>query len=117
MVTRFFFFNDTATTEIYTLSLHDALPICHYVGYSEDSKVAAEFDITPYLKKGENLIAFQSFRWCDGTYCEDQDFWRMSGVGRDCWLYARDAKHHIDNVKVTPDLVDNYANGTLSVDE
>lgn len=87
-----------------------------YVGYTEDSKVAAEFDITPYLKKGENLIAFQSFRWCDGSYCEDQDFWRLSGVGRDCWLYARDAKHHIDNVKVTPDLVDNYTNGTLSID-
>ena len=51
-----------------------------YVGYAEDSKVAAEFDITPYLKKGENQIAFQVFRWCDGSYCEDQDFWRLSGI-------------------------------------
>ena len=49
-----------------------------YVGYAEDSKVAAEFDITPYVKAGKNLIAFQTFRWCDGSYCEDQDFWRLS---------------------------------------
>jgi beta-galactosidase len=56
-----------------------------YVGYSEDSKLEAEFDLTPYLKPGrKNLIAFQVFRWCDGTYLEDQDFFRYSGVGRDC---------------------------------
>ena len=55
-----------------------------FAGYTEDSKVAAEFDITPYLKKGKNLIAFQTFRWCDGSYSEDQDFWRLSGVARDC---------------------------------
>lgn len=54
-----------------------------FVGYAEDSKSAMEFDITPYLKKGDNLIAFQSFRWCDGSYSEDQDFWRLSGVARD----------------------------------
>lgn len=53
----------------------------HYVGYAEDSKVAAEFDVTPYIHSGENLIAFQTFRWCDGSYDEDQDFWRLSGVG------------------------------------
>ena len=57
-----------------------------YVGYAEDSKVAAEFDITPYVKKGDNLIAFQTFRWCDGSYSEDQDFWRLSGVARDSYL-------------------------------
>lgn len=55
-----------------------------FVGYSEDSKLEAEFDITKYLKPGQkNLIAFQVFRWCDGTYLEDQDFFRYSGVGRD----------------------------------
>lgn len=53
-----------------------------YVGYSEDSKVAAEFDITKYLKPGKNLIAMQVYRWCDGSYLEDQDFWRLSGIGR-----------------------------------
>ena len=56
-----------------------------FVGYSEDSKLEAEFNLTPYLKFGEkNLFAFQVFRWCDGTYLEDQDFFRFSGVGRDC---------------------------------
>ena len=60
-----------------------------FVGYSEDSKLEAEFDITKYLKPGQkNLIAFQVFRWCDGTYLEDQDFFRYSGVGRDCYLYT-----------------------------
>ena len=58
-----------------------------YVGYSEDSKLEAEFNLTPYLQPGKkNLIAFQVFRWCDGTYLEDQDFFRHSGVGRDCSL-------------------------------
>ncbi|MFV0554324.1 MAG: glycoside hydrolase family 2 TIM barrel-domain containing protein [Mangrovibacterium sp.] len=85
-----------------------------YVGYSEDSKLEAEFDITKHLKKGKNLIAFQVFRWCDGTYLEDQDFWRFSGVGRDCYLYARE-KTHIKDLKITPDLINNYTDGKLSV--
>ena len=88
----------------------------HFVGYSEDSKVAPEFDLTPYLKKGENLIAFQCFRWCDGSYCEDQDFWRLSGVARDTYLYARDKKAYLEDLRITPDLTDNYANGTLTID-
>jgi len=86
-----------------------------FVGYTEDSKMAAEYDLTPYLKKGDNLIAFQTFRWCDGSYCEDQDFWRLSGVARDCYLYARDKAVHIDDVRITPDLDDNYKNGRLNV--
>lgn len=86
-----------------------------YVGYTEDSKVAAEFDITPYLKKGKNLIAFQTFRWSDGSYSEDQDFWRLSGVARECYLFARDAKVHITNLKITPDLTNNYQDGTLDI--
>ena len=86
-----------------------------YVGYSEDSKLEAEFDLTPYLKPGQkNLIAFQTFRWCDGTYLEDQDFFRFSGVGRDCYLYARDKKR-IEDIRVTPDLDSEYKNGTLKV--
>ncbi|MBR6180810.1 MAG: DUF4981 domain-containing protein [Prevotella sp.] len=86
-----------------------------FVGYTEDSKMAAEFDITPYLQKGRNLIAFQSFRWCDGTYCEDQDFWRFSGVARDCFLYSRDMNVHVDDVRITPDLVNDYRDGVLNV--
>ena len=86
-----------------------------YVGYSEDSKLEAEFNLTPYLKTGQkNLIAFQIYRWCDGTYLEDQDFFRYSGVGRDCYLYARDKKR-IEDIRVTPDLDANYQNGSLNI--
>ena len=86
-----------------------------FVGYSEDSKVAAEFDITPYIHKGDNLISFQTFRWCDGSYSEDQDFWRLSGVARESYLYARDAGVHIDDLRITPDLINDYKDGTLEV--
>lgn len=85
-----------------------------YVGYSEDSKLEAEFNLTKYLKPGKNLIAFQVFRWCDGTYLEDQDFFRFSGVGRDCYLYAR-GKQYIRDIRVTPDLDAQYKDGSLNV--
>lgn len=74
-----------------------------FVGYTEDSKIAAEFDITKFLKPGaDNQITFQVFRWCDGSYSEDQDFWRLSGVGRSCFLYARNKSAHIQDIRVTP---------------
>ena len=85
-----------------------------YVGYSEDSKLEAEFDLTKYLKPGKNLIAFQVFRWCDGSYLEDQDFFRLSGVARDCYLYARN-RSNIQDIRVTPDLDSQYKDGTLNV--
>ena len=85
-----------------------------YVGYSEDSKLEAEFDLTPYVKPGRNLIAFQVFRWCDGTYLEDQDFFRLSGVGRDCYLYARD-KRQITDIQVDAAPSANYTAGTVAV--
>ena len=85
-----------------------------FVGYSEDSKLEAEFDLTKYLKPGKNLIAFQVFRWCDGTYLEDQDFFRYAGVGRDCYLYARHAEH-IQDIRITPDLDAQYKDGTLQI--
>ena len=86
-----------------------------YVGYSEDSKVAAEFDVTPFLTPGkENLIAMQVMRWCDGSYLEDQDFWRFTGIARECYLYAR-PKAHVHDLFITPDLDKNYKNGTLSL--
>ena len=86
-----------------------------FAGYAEDSKVAAEFDITPYLKKGKNLIAFQTFRWCDGSWDEDQDFWRLSGVARESYLFARNAKLQLEDIRVTPDLVNNYKDGVLNI--
>ena len=86
-----------------------------FVGYSEDSKLESEFDITDFVIPGKrNLIAFQVFRWCDGTYLEDQDFFRFAGVVRDCCIFTRPVKH-IDDVQITPDLDANYRNGTLSV--
>ena len=84
-----------------------------FAGYAEDSKVAAEFDITPYLKKGKNLIAFQTFRWCDGSWCEDQDFWRLSGVARENYLYARNKNTHLDDIRVVGDLDSQYRDGIL----
>ena len=86
-----------------------------FAGYAEDSKVAAEFDITPYLKKGKNLIAFQSFRWCDGSWCEDQDFWRLSGPARENYLYARSKEHRLLDVRVETELKNNYKDGALNI--
>ncbi len=68
-------------------------------GYSEDSKLEARFDITKFVKTGENLIALEIFRWCDGTYLEDQDFWRLSGISRDVYVYSREKKR-IEDIKV-----------------
>ena len=84
-----------------------------FVGYSEDSKVAAEFNITKYLKAGKNLIAMQIMRWCDGSYLEDQDFWRFTGIAREVYLYAT-PKTHIQDITIGQDFVDGK--GLLSVD-
>ncbi len=86
-----------------------------FAGYAEDSKVAAEFDITPFLKKGKNLIAFQTFRWCDGSWCEDQDFWRLSGPTRENYLYARSKEHRLLDVRVETELKNNYKDGALNI--
>ena len=83
------------------------------VGYSEDSKVAAEFNLTKYLNAGEkNLIALQVMRWCDGSYFEDQDFWRLTGIAREVYLYAR-PQSHINDIFITSELDENYKDATL----
>ena len=84
------------------------------VGYSEDSKMAAEWDITPYLKPGENTAALEVYRWSDGSYLEGQDFWRISGIERDVYLYAA-PKVRIRDFWAVPDLDNNYENGKLKV--
>jgi beta-galactosidase len=84
-----------------------------YVGYSEDSKVAAEFNITKYLKPGKNLIAMQIMRWCDGSYLEDQDFWRFTGIAREVYLYAT-PKVHVQDITIGQEY--QQGNGLLSVD-
>lgn len=86
-----------------------------WVGYSEDSKLPAEFNVTKYLKPGQkNLIAFQVYRWSDGSYMEDQDMWRLAGVNRSVYLYARN-RVHIRDLQAIPDLTDDYTRGRLHI--
>ena len=83
------------------------------VGISKVSKCPAEFNITPYLKKGDNLLAVQVFRWHDGSYLEDQDFWRISGIERDVFLYAL-PKQSIWDFNVEASLDNKYRNGLFN---
>ncbi|MDP3434274.1 MAG: glycoside hydrolase family 2 TIM barrel-domain containing protein, partial [Bacteroidota bacterium] len=85
------------------------------VGYSQDSKTPAEFNITKYLKKGTNSLAVEVYRWSDGSYLEDQDFWRMSGMTRDVFLMARNPQH-IRDYRVSSPLVNNYQDGEFKLD-
>lgn len=85
------------------------------VGYSEDSKLAAEFDITNYVKPGENLIALQVYRWSDGTYLECQDMWRISGIERDVYVYST-PKLNLRDFKTVATLDPTYTNGLLTAD-
>lgn len=85
-----------------------------FVGYSQGSKLPAEFNITPYLQQGENTIALQIFRWTDGSFLECQDFWRMSGIERSVYLYAQ-PKMRIADIEANASLDDSYQNGTLDL--
>jgi len=82
------------------------------VGYSQDSKLSAEFNITRYIKPGENILAVQVMRWSDGSYLEDQDYWHLSGIYRSVTLYSK-PKVHIRDFKVMPLLDDEYRDGEL----
>ena len=86
-----------------------------FVGYSEDSHLGASFDVTKFVKPGQNLIAMQVFRWCDGSYMEDQDLWRLSGISRDVTLEAR-PKARLQDMMLTPVLDEQYKNAKLNVD-
>ncbi|TDH21296.1 DUF4981 domain-containing protein [Segetibacter sp. 3557_3] len=85
-----------------------------YVGYGEDSKLPSEFDVTPFLSPGKNLIALKIMRWGDANYLEDQDMWRLSGITRDCYLVARKPTHLYD-VELMPELDNSYTNGLLHI--
>ncbi|MEN8201638.1 MAG: glycoside hydrolase family 2 TIM barrel-domain containing protein [Bacteroidota bacterium] len=85
------------------------------VGYSEDSKTPAEFNITPYLKEGKNTMAVLVYKWSDASYLEDQDFWRMGGITRDVFLMARNPQH-IRDFRVISGLDDAYRDGTFSLE-
>lgn len=76
------------------------------VGYSEDSKLEANFNVTKFVRPGANTIALEIFRWCDGTYLEDQDFWRFTGIARDVYLSAR-GKDRLEDINVTADMHGN----------
>ncbi|MBN1413732.1 MAG: DUF4981 domain-containing protein [Bacteroidales bacterium] len=86
-----------------------------YIGYSEDSKTPSEFNITNFVKPGRNSISVQVFRWCDGSYLEDQDFFRLSGIEREVFLYAVPLIH-IRDFFVRADLNDEYKNGLYRVE-
>ena len=85
------------------------------VGYSEGSKTPAEFDVSPYLKEGKNNVALEVIRWSDGTYLEDQDFWRLSGNERDVYLYAQ-PRVALRDFFVKGNLDADYIDGELSVE-
>mgnify|MGYP003666173587 FL=1 len=85
------------------------------VGYSEGSKTPAEFNISKYLKKGKNDLAVQVLRWSDASYMEDQDFWRLSGIERDVYLYAQD-KVGLNDVALTSGLINDYQDGSFKID-
>lgn len=84
------------------------------VGYSEDSHLPAEFDVTPYLESGENTVAVQVLRWSDGSYLEDQDHWRLSGIHRDVYLTAR-PEIHFSDMAVRTDLDAEYEDAELQI--
>lgn len=86
----------------------------NYMGYGEDGKLPQEFKLNSYLKIGKNDIVLKVMRWSDGAYLECQDFWRMSGITRDTYLYARN-KTHLQDFKITPALDESYTNGTLKI--
>lgn len=85
------------------------------VGYSQDSKLPSEFNITPYISHGQNKLAVQVFQFTDGSYLEDQDFWRLSGIQRDVYLTAR-PDIYIQDIFARSSLVNNYVDGNFSLD-
>jgi beta-galactosidase len=85
------------------------------VGFSKDSKTPAEFNISKYINTGNNTLSVEVYRWCDGSYLEDQDFWRMSGIQRSVFLHAR-PETYIRDFFAKGDLTDNYKDGNLKVE-
>ncbi|MDR1115807.1 MAG: beta-galactosidase, partial [Tannerella sp.] len=85
-----------------------------YVGYGEDGKLESEYDITPYVRTGNNVVALQAYRWSDASYLECQDFWRISGIERDVYVYSK-PKVAISDYKIVSGLDENYKNGKLDM--
>lgn len=87
----------------------------HYIGYSEDSFTPADFELTPCLQEGENKLAVQVFKWSSGSWCEDQDFFRFSGIFRDVFLYVKPAIH-VEDLRIRTNLSDDFRHADLQVD-
>ena len=85
-----------------------------YVGYSEDTFTPSEFELTSYLKEGENKLAVQVFKWTSGSWCEDQDFFRFSGIFRDVYLYSI-PDTHVSDIRIKTILNDTYDRGNLEI--
>lgn len=85
-----------------------------FVGYTEDSHLESEFDVSKYVKVGQNTIAMQIFRWCDGSYLEDQDLFRFGGILRSCYIISR-PKRHVEDIRTIATLDDKYERGLLDV--
>lgn len=87
----------------------------HFIGYSEDSFTPADFDLSPYMIEGENKLAVQVYRFCSGSWLEDQDFWRFSGIFRDVYIYTKPAVH-IDDMFVKTELSDDFKDGKINIE-
>ena len=87
----------------------------HYVGYSENTFDPADFELTDYLVEGENKLAVRVWKWTSSSWCEDQDFYRFSGIFRDVFIYAV-PKVHVEDLSVVPTLNDTFDEGTLAID-
>src|SRR5699024_551239 len=86
-----------------------------FMGYSEDSFAPADFELTPFLKAGENKLALEVYQRSTGSWLEDQDFWRFSGIFRDVYLYTKPVIH-VDDLHVETKLDDSYTNAVLNVE-
>lgn len=87
----------------------------HFVGFGKDSRTANQFDITPYVRPGENLVAVENFRWSDGAYLECQDFWRLGGIFRDVYLWSP-PDLHVRDFQVRTSFDGDYRDATLTID-
>ena len=87
----------------------------HYIGYSEDSFTPADFELTPFLRDGENKLAVQVFKWSSGSWCEDQDFFRFSGIFRDVFLYVKPALH-VEDLRIRTNLANDFRHAELQLD-
>lgn len=108
---------DTQTVKISFQGVESAFYVWlngDFVGYSEDTFTPSDFDLTPYLVNGVNKLAVEVYRWCDGSWLEDQDFWRLSGIFRDVYLYTH-PDIHIADFLVVGDLINDYQDGVLKV--